>query len=155
MLKINIITIGKNKETWVAESIIHFRKMLRKFVDVSIIYIPDKTSRKKLSEKEVMQSEADLILPEIKSNYPVALTDKGSRMDSLEFAQWFNSLMQHESAIDFIIGGIYGLDDSIMKTCREKLSLSPMTMSHQLIRPVLLEQIYRAFSILTGGKYHK
>ncbi len=103
-----------------------------------------------------MQLEAELIRSKVKSNYSIALTDRGKSMDSLKFARWLEKLkINSGGACDFIIGGIYGIEKDLLASCRETLSLSPMTMSHQLVRPVLLEQLYRGFSILGGGKYHK
>jgi len=156
MLKINIIAVGKNKETWVDQSISHYLKYLRKFASITFDYIPDKGKNRKMSASEIMKVEADLIKAKIKSNHIIALTDRGKKMDSIAFSDWLSNLMQRSGgACDFLVGGINGLDPSLMGSCNEEISLSPLTMSHQLIRPVLLEQLYRGFSILSGGKYHK
>nr|MBN2277896.1 23S rRNA (pseudouridine(1915)-N(3))-methyltransferase RlmH [candidate division Zixibacteria bacterium] len=156
MLKINIIAVGKNKETWVEEAINHYLKLLARHASVSFIYIPDLKKSRELDNPELPRLEAPLIFKKIKSSCTVALVDKGKTYTSEEFAEYISGLMMTSGgSVDFIIGGIHGLDKSILITCRETLSLSPMTMSHQLIRPVLLEQLYRAFSILSGGKYHK
>ena len=156
MFRINIITLGKNKEEWVDSAINHYLKLIKKSADVSIIYIPDIKKLKNLSELELKHKEADLIKKFFKSGYKIALSDKGKKYDSIEFARLLEKLMnQSRGSIDFVIGGIYGLEKTIIKSCDLGLSLSPMTMSHQLIRPVLLEQLYRGFSIISGGKYHK
>jgi len=156
MLKINVLTIGKNKDNWVSESIAHFLKLLKKYAVVEIIYIPEVKNSGKLPDSELKKAEEVAFNNHSKANFRIALTDKGISYDSIQFSKLINSLLQTSGgSIDFIIGGIYGLSDSFLKSCQQTLSLSPMTMSHQLIRPVLLEQLYRGFSILSGGKYHK
>jgi 23S rRNA (pseudouridine1915-N3)-methyltransferase len=156
MFKINIIAVGKNKDSWVDDSITHFLINLKKHAVISLVYTQEIKKTKSLTPAEVLKKEAPFIKKYIGSSPVIALSDKGRRLDSIEFSQYFTELMNSgHSACNFIIGGAYGIDESIMKTSRDIISLSPMTMSHQLIRPVLLEQIYRAFSIISGEKYHK
>jgi 23S rRNA (pseudouridine1915-N3)-methyltransferase len=156
MLKINIIVVGKNKDTWVDDAVGHYEKLLKKFVKLSFDYIPDIKKSSSLSENEIKKQEATRIINKLGSGYKIALSDNGHKYDSEEFAKYLSKLMQVSGGIiEFIIGGAYGLDASIINKCDSVVSLSPMTMSHQLIRPVLLEQLYRGFSILSGGKYHK
>jgi 23S rRNA (pseudouridine1915-N3)-methyltransferase len=156
MLKINIISVGINKESWVEESIAHFLKPLKRYANVSLHIIPDIKNRKNMNKYDLMLLEAEKIDRLSKSDYRIGLTDKGRPFDSLKFAELLNTLKtESRGQIDFIIGGIYGLHPVILDNCRLKLSLSPMTMSHQLIRPVLLEQLYRGFSIIAGTDYHK
>lgn len=156
MFKINIITIGKNKYDWVDHAVGHYLKLLKKYACAKIIYIPDIRKSKKLSDKELMKAEAQLISKKTTSGYGIALSDKGKLYDSVKFARHFESIFQRSGgSCDIIIGGAFGLDKTILNSCREIISLSPMTMSHQLIRPVLLEQLYRACTIISGGQYHK
>lgn len=156
MLKINIISIGKNKDNWVDEAISHYSKLLKKYADLTFDFIPGKKLSKNLSELELSALEAELIKPRLKSRYQIALSDSGKTYNSKQFSKWLSILPNNSfGSCDFIIGGIYGLDKSFLKSCHEILSLSPMTMSHQIVRPVLLEQLYRGFSILSGSKYHK
>ncbi|MCP4704875.1 MAG: 23S rRNA (pseudouridine(1915)-N(3))-methyltransferase RlmH [candidate division Zixibacteria bacterium] len=156
MQKINIISIGKNKDKWVEEAILHYSKLLKKYASLTIDYIPGKKLSKNLSKKELCQLEAELIKPKLKSRYQIALSDKGKLYNSYDFSKWLTILPNRSlGACDFIIGGIYGLDDSFLKSCHDTISLSPLTMSHQIVRPVLLEQLYRGFSIISGSKYHK
>jgi 23S rRNA (pseudouridine1915-N3)-methyltransferase len=156
MLKINIITLGKSKTEWVNEAIEHYKKLLKKFVHLSFICIPDIKKSHGLSEKEIKKQEAARLNKKFISEYRIALSDKGRQFASEQFAQYLSHLLKNSGgSVDFIIGGIYGLDDSIINDCRDVVSLSPLTMSHQLIRPVLLEQLFRGFSILSGGKYHR
>lgn len=156
MLKINVIAVGKSKEAWVEDAVNHYLKLLKKFARASFIYIPDIRKTKKITAAELMRLEAERIDRQLKSNCRLALSDKGQKFDSGQFSDFLSRLMKEsDGTIDFIIGGIYGIDKSILESCRAVISLSPLTMSHQLIRPVLLEQLYRGFSILSGGNYHK
>ncbi|MEW5924673.1 MAG: 23S rRNA (pseudouridine(1915)-N(3))-methyltransferase RlmH [Candidatus Zixiibacteriota bacterium] len=156
MFHINIIAVGKNKDKWVDEAMAHYLKLLKKFADISINYILDVKNSKNLSKTELISQEQILIEKNLKSEYVIALSDKGRSFNSEQFADLLSGTMQQSRGkVDFIIGGVYGLSDGFMKKCRLVLSLSPMTMSHQIIRPVLLEQLYRGFSILAGNSYHK
>lgn len=156
MLKINIISIGKNKDQWVDRAILHYSKLLKKYAVITFDFIPGKKLSKNLSEKELCALEAELIKPKLKSRYQIALSDKGQLYDSQQFSKWLSVLPnQCLGSCDFIIGGIFGLDQTFLKSCQKIISLSPLTMSHQIIRPVLLEQLYRGFSILSGSKYHR
>ncbi|SYZ73338.1 Ribosomal RNA large subunit methyltransferase H [Candidatus Zixiibacteriota bacterium] len=155
MFRINIIAIGRNKDAWIELGIDHYLKLLRKSAQVNLAVIPDVKSAGNLSPQELRKAEANSFRKHLKSDFIIALSDRGRLMTSEEFADFLQVLMTRSPGCDFLIGGIYGLDESILKTSREIISLSPMTMSHRLIRPVLLEQIYRAFSIISGGNYHK
>lgn len=156
MFHINIIAVGKNKDQWIDEAIAHYLKLLKKFAEIDIYYLPDVKNSKNLSKTELINQERMLIEKNLKSAYAIALSDKGRSFDSMQFADLLSRTMTlSRGNADFIIGGAYGLSEQFMKKCRLILSLSPMTMSHQLVRPVLLEQLYRGFSILSGGSYHK
>lgn len=156
MLRIRIVALGKNKEEWVDRAVEHYLKLLKKFASVSFTYIPDIKKSKKTGPNELIKQESRLIKKHLRAGYRVALSDKGRLFNSEEFARFLLRLTEISGgSVDFVIGGIHGLGASILKSCNENLSLSPLTMSHQLIRPILLEQIYRGFSIISGGKYHK
>lgn len=155
MFRIDIIVVGKNKDCWIDEAVSHYLTLLKKFARVNIVYIPDIKGAKNFSEQELKRAEGAAIENMLHSNYPIALWDKGKTFGSEEFARFLSKIMMRSGECEFIIGGIYGLDSSLVKKCRETLSLSPMTFSHQLVRPILLEQLFRAYSILYGGKYHK
>jgi len=155
MFHINIIAVGKNKEYWVYSPVEHYLTFLQKFADVFMIYVPNIKQSSNLTEKELRRAEAINIQKYLKAEYRIALAHTGKSFDSVKFAKYVENLMLKTGACDFIIGGIYGLDKAIIESCNDIVSLSPMTMSHQLIRPVLLEQLFRAFSIISGSKYHK
>jgi len=156
MFRINIIAVGKNKDDWVESAVGHYLKLLKKFAQVSIDYIPDIKKAKSLSDKEIKKAEASLVSEKMKSAYNIALSDKGRSYDSTAFARRLENIFrQSAGSCNIIIGGVYGLDGSILDASQEIISLSPLTMSHQLIRLVLLEQLYRGFTIILGGNYHK
>ena len=156
MFRINIIAVGKNKDDWVDGAVAHYLKLLQRYADVKFDIIPDIKKSKSLSSTELVDREEKQIEKHLKSNYAIALADKGRRFTSEQFAEYLTKIMQQsQGSVDFVIGGAYGLSDSFIKKCRAALSLSPMTMSHQLVRPVLLEQLYRGFSIISGTQYHK
>jgi 23S rRNA (pseudouridine1915-N3)-methyltransferase len=156
MLKINIIAVGKNKDAWVDDAIRHYEKLLKKFVNLSFDFIPDIKKSPGIGENEIKKLEASKIIKKLRPGYKIALSDKGRKYNSEEFAKYLSKLMQKSGGtVEFIIGGVYGLDESIINECDVVVSLSPMTITHQLVRPILLEQLYRGFSILSGGKYHK
>jgi 23S rRNA (pseudouridine1915-N3)-methyltransferase len=156
MPRINIIAVGRNKDDWVDHAIGHYLKLLKKFARVDFIYIPDIKKGKKHSERKIIAKEAEAIRERVHSQIMISLADNGRLYaNSFEFAEKIIKLVAEKGTCDFIIGGIYGLDNSILERCHEVVSLSPFTMSHQLIRIVLLEQLYRGFSVLSGGDYHK
>lgn len=155
MYRLTIIAIGKNKEEWVEMSVREYLKFLKRFASVTIKNLPDIKGGKNLSPEQLRRAEAALISASIGRNTVIALSDKGRLFDSKALSEKLKGELQYSSAIDFIIGGVHGLDKSILERARLVLALSPLTMSHQLVRPVLLEQLYRAFSIMHGGSYHK
>jgi len=155
MFRIDILALGKNKDRWVDEAVTHYITLLKKFARVNIIYIPDIKGAKNFNEQELRRAEAAAIEKRLHSDYPIALLDRGKAFSSDEFARFLSKITMRSGNCEFVIGGIYGLDSSVIEKCRATLSLSPMTFSHQLVRPILLEQLFRAYSILSGGKYHK
>lgn len=155
MFKIQIIAVGKNKDEWVKLAVNHYLKLLNKYCTIDLVYSQEIKKTKNRNEAEVMKSEAKSIIDKMDYKPVYVLDDAGKSMNSMQFSKFMEKISLSESQCAFIIGGAYGLDKSLVKDCRDKLSLSPMTMSHQLIRPVLLEQLYRAFSIISGSKYHK
>jgi 23S rRNA (pseudouridine1915-N3)-methyltransferase len=156
MLRINVIAVGKNKERWVEEAIEHYLRLLKKYASVDFVCIPDiKKSRSRIPAT-IVSFEAEAIRKRFQAGCQIALSHEGRSLTSEQFADYMRQLMNTGGgSVDFIIGGAFGLHPSIPAECRDVISFSCMTISHQLIRPVLLEQLYRAFSILSGGKYHK
>lgn len=156
MVKIIIIAIGKDKDRFIAEGSEHYVKLLSKYAAVDLRILSSPKVSPSLSPPEIMAREADLIEKGIDSGYLVALSERGQSVDSIEFARLLEKRLAHATGpMTFLIGGAYGLDERLIKRADLVLSLSKMTFSHQLVRLVLIEQLYRAFSILGGSSYHK
>jgi 23S rRNA (pseudouridine1915-N3)-methyltransferase len=156
VIKIEIIAIGKDKDNWVTKGIEHYTKLISRFAELNWNIIPNLKDNNSLSSIEIKRKEADLIYKKLNSNSYIALTDKGDEFDSVKFAENLDKLITtHQSRLIIVIGGAYGLDEKILNKASYKLSLSRLTFSHQLVRLVLMEQIYRAFSILNNTDYHK
>jgi len=156
LVRINIIAVGKDKDEWVTEGVAHFEKLLSRFAKLkwTIVTAPSKSSS--LSSNEIKLQEAKLIQKYLSGGTIVALADTGRQYDSPKFAKRLETLLSQSSGeMKFVIGGPYGLEKSILERADEIVSLSGLTFSHQIVRLVLLEQLYRAFSILKGTEYHK
>lgn len=159
-MKITIITVGKIKEKYLSDAIKEYSKRLSKYVSLDIIEVQDEKTdenRSGLEEKLVKAKEGDRILKHIKDNqYVITLEINGKMLDSVELSQKLDSLgIEGKSNIAFIIGGSLGLDERISNRADYKLSFSKMTFPHQLMRVILLEQIYRSYRIIHNEPYHK
>ncbi|MFH1372241.1 MAG: 23S rRNA (pseudouridine(1915)-N(3))-methyltransferase RlmH [bacterium] len=156
MLRISIIAVGKNKDRWVDEGCTHFEKLLSRYAGVTWKIVVPVKETSSLTANEIKKKEGRLIEKALGKGVHIALTDGGRTADSRAFAKMIEKLqVTGGGGITFIIGGPHGLDEAVLKQSDHVLSLSPLTFSHQLVRLVLLEQLYRAFSILHGTDYHK
>ena len=156
MLKIRIITIGKDKDSWVTAGCAHYLTLLKKHAEVRIVTVPVAKATPSLSAQEIRAREAELLKKHLGKGLTIALTDAGKKFDSHAFAQQLEGWHTTSGGqVSFLIGGPHGLDAELIERADASISLSPMTFSHQLVRLVLLEQLYRAFSIISGSPYHK
>lgn len=155
-MKIRVIVVGKTSEKYVQEGIKEYEKRLKRFINYSIEEIPDVANRGKTTEKELKEKEGDLILKKLKPNeYVVLFDDKGKELSSPGLNQWFEKkALSGNSSISFVVGGAYGFSDEVYERANEKLSLSKLTFNHQMVRLIITEQVYRAFSIKHGLPYH-
>lgn len=159
-MKIKIICVGKIKEKYLVEGIKEYSKRISGYTDIEIIEvaderIPDKAS---LAEEVMIKAkEGRKILDKVKQDDYVILLDVASKeLDSVAFSKHIEKCMiDGKSTIDFIIGGSLGHGQEVLDRANFKLSFSPMTFPHQLMRLILLEQVYRAFKIMKGETYHK
>ncbi|WP_243292712.1 23S rRNA (pseudouridine(1915)-N(3))-methyltransferase RlmH [Bacillus sp. FJAT-47783] len=159
-MNIQIITIGKLKEKYLKQGINEFLKRLSPYAKVDIIELPDEKAPENLSEQEmeqVKEKEGERILAKISPDtHVIALAIEGKMKTSEELADSLDKLATYgKSKIAFVIGGSLGLSKSVMSRANEALSFSKMTFPHQLMRLILLEQVYRAFRINRGEPYHK
>ncbi len=156
MPKIEIVALGKDKDAWVTGGCGHYLKLLSRYAETKLIYAPTIKQVASLTPREIMAREAELLRRHLGKGTVVALSEKGKHMNSLSLARFIEKLQIAGSGkINFVIGGSHGLDAGLIRQADTVISLSEMTFSHQLVRVILLEQLYRAFSILNGGSYHK
>ena len=155
-MKINLICIGKTDDKEIKNLISYYQIRLPKYWNFEIIEISDVKNAKNMSPDILKKEEAKLFLQQIDSTDIVVLLDeKGKQFTSREFAAKINTWQNNSvKKIHFLIGGAYGFADEIYERANEKISLSKMTFTHQMIRLLLVEQIYRAFKISRGEKYH-
>ena len=159
-MRINIVCVGKIKEKYLKLGIDEFKKRLSKYCKLDIIELDDEKAPENLSDKEmemIKDKEGNTILAKIKdTSYVIALAIDGKSLSSEELADTINKLgIRGISNITFVIGGSLGLSDEVLSRADYKLSFSKMTFPHQLMRLILLEQIYRSYRINNGEPYHK
>jgi len=155
-MKIVLLTIGKTREKYVMEGISQFQKRLKHYCFFEIIEIPNIRNAKNLSISELIKKEGKLILKTLQnSDYMLLLDEKGKRSSSIEFSKKLqNWMLSGKKCLVFVVGGSYGFSDEVYKRANEKLSLSKMTFSHQMVRLFFIEQLYRAYTILSNEPYH-
>lgn len=159
-MNISVITVGKLKEKYLKQGIEEYVKRLSVYAKIDIIEIPDEKAPETLSEMEMLQvkaKEGERILAKISDDtHVIALAIEGKMKSSEELAETIDKLATYgKSKIAFVIGGSLGLSKDVMKRANDTLSFSKMTFPHQLMRLILVEQIYRAFRINRGEPYHK
>ncbi len=155
-MKIIFLLSGKTGEDYARKSIKLFEDRLKHYLPFEIVYLPELKNAGKLSEQEQKQREAALLEPWIKpENTLVLLDERGREYTSAAFAGYLQKKMNAGLRnLIFVCGGPYGFDESIYKQVPERLSLSKMTFSHQMVRVFFVEQLYRAMTILRGEPYH-
>ncbi len=159
-MKITIITVGKVKESYFRGAIEEYSMRLSKYCRLEIVEVADEKTPDKASaaeENQIKLKEAERIRRYLREDaYVMALAIEGKQPDSVQLAEKIRTLaVQGNSHIQFIIGGSLGLHDTILSRADYKLSFSNMTFPHQLMRVILLEQIYRAYRIINNEPYHK
>ena len=149
---ITIITVGKIKEKYLIEGINEYLKRISKYTKIKIIELEDES----FDINKTLKAESDKMIKHInKKSYIITLDINGNQMNSIDFSNLINNKINLYSEITFIIGGSYGIDESIKKISNENLSFSKMTFPHQLFRLIFLEQLYRSFKIINNETYHK
>ena len=155
-MKIVLLTIGKTNAKYLVEGINQYVKRLTHYTHFEMNEIPNFKNAKNFSKAELMQKEGELILNYIKDpDHLVLLDDKGKDFSSPKFAQKLQGWMfSGKKRLVFVVGGAYGFSEAIYARRNEKLSLSKMTFSHQMVRLFFVEQIYRGYTILNNEPYH-
>lgn len=159
-MKITVICVGKIKEKFYTDAIAEYGKRLSRYCKLEIVELADEKTKENSSEHEndvVKAKEGERILSAIREDmYVIALAIEGKMLDSVALSEKMEQLgISGSSHIAFVIGGSLGLDRKVLDRADFKLSFSKMTFPHQLMRVILLEQIYRGFRIMRGEPYHK
>ena len=159
-MRISIVCVGKIKEKFYRQAMEEYGKRLGRYCKLKIVEVadektPDKASE--LQEAQIRDKEGERILAHIKEDaYVIALAIDGKQRSSEEMAAWMEDLgVRGERHLQFIIGGSLGLSQAVLNRADTKISFSRLTFPHQLMRVILLEQIYRSFRIIKGEPYHK
>lgn len=145
---IEIVCLGKTKQKFVIDGVDEFAKRIKRWRPFTITERKDVSLRLAGSIDEVKRREAEMLLP-LLDNDAILLDERGETPDTHAFAELLRA-----SNVRFVIGGVYGVDPSVRKQARRVLSLSKLTMTHQLVRLVLAEQIYRGLCVINGKPYH-
>ena len=153
-MKIALIVIGKTDAGYFVEAINEYKNRLVHYIPFEVI--PDIKNVKNLSESQQKEREGDLILKALQpGDYLVLLDEKGKEFTSVQFSTYIERKTHTvPKRLVFVVGGPYGFSDAVYKAAAEKISLSKMTFSHQMIRLVFIEQLYRAMTILNNEPYH-
>lgn len=154
-MKMTLLVVGKTTNSHLEAMMQDYQQRLTHYVPFTLQVIPELKNAKSLSLDQQKQAEGDLILRAITpADRLILLDEHGKELRSIEFADYQQRLMQEGRNVVFVVGGPYGFSDAVYQRADGKLSLSRMTFSHQMIRLIFIEQLYRAHTILRGEPYH-
>ena len=154
-MKTVLLVVGKTTDKHFIASIEEYVKRVNRYIPFSIEVIPELKNTKSLTEAQQKEKEGQLILQELQNSDTVVLLDEhGKEFRSIELADWLQHKQNTARRLVFIIGGPYGFSPKVYEVAQEKISLSKMTFSHQMIRLIFVEQLYRAMTILNNNPYH-
>lgn len=155
-MKVTFITVGKTEDAYLKEGIDKYVKRLKHYTKLEIIDLPELKNTKALTEEQQKTKEAELILKKVTpQDHLILLDEAGQEFTSVQFANYLNKrAISSVANMVFVVGGPYGFDQSVYQRANDKLSLSRMTFSHQMVRLFFVEQLYRAYTIIKGEPYH-
>jgi 23S rRNA (pseudouridine1915-N3)-methyltransferase len=154
-VKTVLILVGKTVNKHFVAGIDDYAERISHYMPFEIVTIPELRNTKNLSEEQQKSAEGDLILRQIQASDTVVLLDEhGKEFRSIDYARWLTQKQQSARRLVFVIGGPYGFSETVYARANEKLSLSKMTFSHQMVRLIFTEQLYRACTIIKGEPYH-
>ena len=155
-MKIVLLAIGRTNEQYLIEGIAKYQKRLKHYTQFEIFEIPCVKNAKNFSNAELMKREGELILKQLRPlDYLVILDDKGKSFTSIKFSEKLQTwILSGKKRLVFVVGGAYGFSDEVYVRGNEKISLSKMTLSHQMVRLFFVEQIYRGYTIINHQPYH-
>ena len=155
-MKIALLTVGKTDRDWVRQGLDIYVSRLKHYIPFSITEIPELKNVSALSRDQIETREGELILKNVRPTDDVILLDEhGKEFSSMEFAKILQDKISYAGKdMVFVIGGAYGFSDAVYQRSNSRISLSRMTFSHQMVRAIFAEQLYRAFTIIKGEPYH-
>lgn len=154
-MKTELILVGKTTDKHFQAGIDDYVGRVGHYMPFSVVVIPELKNTKAMSQAEQKQREGELILSKVQEGDALVLLDeKGKSLRSVEFAKWLEKRQHDGRKLVFCIGGPYGFSDAVYQRANDMVSLSPMTFSHQMVRLVFTEQLYRACTIIRGESYH-
>lgn len=155
-MKITLLTVGRTDVEWVRKGLDLYVSRLKHYVPFSLIEIPELKNVSALAREQIKQKEGELVLKALKpSDCVILLDERGREYRSIEFSAMLEDRMSRGGRdLVFVVGGAYGFSDAVYSRSDEKISLSKMTFSHQMVRTIFAEQLYRAFTIMKGEPYH-
>ena len=155
-MKITLLTVGKTDKDWVRQGMDIYISRLKHYIPFSVIEIPELKNVSALTKDQIKAREGELILKNIKPTDDLILLDeRGKEYTSVELAKVIQDKISYAGKdMVYVIGGAYGFSEAVYQRANSKISLSRMTFSHQMVRAIFVEQIYRAFTIMRGEPYH-
>ena len=155
-MKITLLTVGKTDRDWVRQGLDIYVSRLKHYIPFTLLEIPELKNVSALSKEQIKAKEGELILKNVRPTDDLILLDEhGKEYTSLQLAKILQDKISYECKdMVFVIGGAYGFSDAVYARANSKLSLSKMTFSHQMVRTIFAEQLYRAFTIMKGEPYH-
>ena len=154
-MRVSLLTVGKTDIKWVSEGLEVYSSRLQHYIPFEVREIPELKNVSALSKEQIKTAEGRLILKALKdSDELILLDERGKEFRSVEFADWLQRKFQQGRDLVFIIGGAYGFSQEVYSRAGGMVSLSKMTFSHQMVRTIFVEQLYRALTILKGESYH-
>ena len=155
-MKITLLTVGKTDKDWVKQGMDIYVSRLKHYIPFSVVEIPELKNVSALTKDQIKTREGELILKNIKPTDDLILLDeRGKQYTSIELAKVIQDKISYVGKdMVYVIGGAYGFSDAVYQRANSKISLSKMTFSHQMVRAIFVEQIYRAFTIMKGEPYH-
>ena len=155
-MELKLVTVGKTDVKWVKEGLDLYVSRLRHYVPFSLVEIPQLKNVSAFTQEQIKEKEGELILKQLNPGDSVILLDeRGKEYRSVEWAEWIRQrLARGGKGLVFVVGGAYGFSRAVYDRAEGMISLSKMTFSHQMVRTIFAEQLYRAFTIIRGEPYH-
>lgn len=154
-MRITLMMVGKTRVPFVKEGCDEYVKRIHRYLPFEEVFVPDIKTTGGMDQQMIMDREAEAVMKRIRAtDHLILLDERGRTFDSIGFAEHLEKLEGRTASVVFLVGGAYGFSSRLYKRSNEKISLSAMTFSHQLVRLIFTEQLYRAFTILKGEPYH-